>query len=70
MAGCRSGWRAHQLALGDDYISTGSLYLASTGFLALGLPPEDPFWSGPATDWSAKKIWSGQNIHADHALQV
>jgi hypothetical protein len=63
------GLAGHQLSLGEEYISTGSLYLASTGFLALGLPPEDEFWSGPATDWSAKKIWSGQDIHADHALQ-
>ncbi len=63
------GLAGHQLSLGEDYISTGSLYLASTGFLPLGLPPEDEFWSGPATDWSAKKIWAGQDIHADHALQ-
>lgn len=63
------GLAGHQLSLGEDYISTGSLYLASTGFLALGLSPEDEFWSGPATDWSAKKIWAGQDIHADHALQ-
>jgi hypothetical protein len=63
------GLAGHQLSLGEDYISTGSLYLASTGFLVLGLPPEDEFWSGPATNWSSKKIWSGQDIHADHALQ-
>ncbi len=63
------GLAGHQLSLGEEYISTGSLYLTSTGFLALGLPPEDEFWSGPATDWSAKKIWSGEDIHADHALQ-
>ncbi|MEO5996363.1 MAG: DUF2264 domain-containing protein [Chitinophagaceae bacterium] len=62
------GLAGHQLSLGEDYISTGSLYLTSTGFLALGLPPEDEFWSGAAADWSSKKIWAGQDTHADHAL--
>lgn len=33
--------------LGESYISTGSLYLASTVLLPLGLPPADPFWSAP-----------------------
>lgn len=56
------GLAGHQPSLGEDYISTGSLYLTSTGFLALGLPPGDEFWAGPAEDWSAKKIWGGQDI--------
>lgn len=63
------GLAGHQPSLGEEYISTGSLYLASTGFLALGLPPEDEFWSGKVTDWSSKEIWSGRDVHADHALQ-
>ncbi len=63
------GLAGHQPSLGETYISTGSLYLTSTGFLPLGLPPEDEFWSGPATDWSAKKIWGGEDVHADHAYK-
>lgn len=62
------GLAGHQPSLGESYISTGSLYLTSTGFLSLGLPPADEFWSGPSTNWSAKNIWSGQDTHADHAL--
>ncbi len=62
------GLAGHQTALAEPYISTGSLYLCSAVFLPLGLPQTNPFWSGPSADWTAKKIWSGQNIPADHAL--
>jgi len=62
------GFCGHQPALGERYISTGSLYLCATGLLPLGLPPDDDFWAAPPTDWTAKKIWSGQNVAADHAL--
>ena len=63
------GLCGHQPAIGEVYISTGSLYLASTAFLPLGLPAEDPFWSAPAEPWSAVKIWSGCDMPADHAVQ-
>lgn len=63
------GLCGHQPAIGEGYISTGSLYLASTAFLPLGLPAEDPFWSDPAEPWSAVKIWSGCDLPADHAVQ-
>jgi hypothetical protein len=62
------GLAGHQPALAEGYISTGSLYLCSSVFLPLGLPDTNPFWAAPATDWTAKKIWSGQNAAADHAL--
>jgi hypothetical protein len=62
------GFAGHQPNLGERYISTGSLYLCAVGLLPLGLPPDDPFWSMPPAEWTAKKIWSGQNINADHAL--
>lgn len=62
------GFCGHQPALGEGYISTGSLYLCSAGLLPLGLPPGDEFWSAPATKWTQQKIWSGENLPADHAL--
>ena len=34
----------------------------------LGLPPQDPFWSGTDEDWSGKKVWSGGSIRIDHAM--
>ena len=69
----REGWLTigfcgHQPSLGERYISTGSLYLCAVGLLPLGLPPADDFWSSPPTDWTAKKIWSGQNMNPDHAI--
>ena len=62
------GLCGHQPGIGETYISTGSLYLCTAAFLPLGLPPADPFWSDPAQDWTARRIWSGQPVNTDHAL--
>ncbi|MVN77452.1 DUF2264 domain-containing protein [Hymenobacter sp. HMF4947] len=62
------GLCGHQPGIGEGYISTGSLYLCTTAFLPLGLPPTHPFWADPAQDWTARKIWSGQDVKTDHAL--
>ena len=62
------GFFGHQPDIAESYISTGSLYLCSVGLLPLGLPESDPFWSGPSMDWTSRKIWSGQNFPADHAI--
>ncbi len=61
------GLHGHQPAIGEYYISTGSLYLCSSVFLPLGLSDQHPFWSGPATDWTAKKVWNGFDLPVDHA---
>lgn len=63
------GFCGHQPALGESYISTGSLYLCSFGLLPLGLPPTDEFWSAPPARWTSQKIWSGENLPADHAIK-
>ncbi len=62
------GFCGHQPALGENYISTGSLYLCSAGLLPLGLPPTDEFWSAPAAKWTQQMIWTGENLPADHAV--
>lgn len=64
----RIGFSGHQPSAGETYISTGSLYLCSVGMLPLGLPSSDPFWNNPATDWTSKKIWKGQDFVADHSI--
>ena len=69
----RDGWLTvglcgHQPHLGESYISTGSLYLCSTALLPLGLKPSDAFWTGPAEDWTARRLWRGEDAPADHAL--
>jgi hypothetical protein len=56
--------------LGEFYITTGSLYLCAEIFLPLGLPETDEFWSAPAAPWTAVKVWSGQNMPADHAVEI
>lgn len=64
----RIGLAGHQPSLGEAYISTGSLYLCSTLFLPLGLPPQDRFWSGPDAQWTSRKLWQGDDLNADHAF--
>jgi len=62
------GLCGHQPSLGEPYISTGSLYLCSTGLLPLGLPASNPFWSDPPLAWTSQLIWSGEALPPDHAM--
>lgn len=69
----KNGWlqigiAGHQPGIAETYISTGSLYLCSEGFLTLGLPPSDKFWKGPDEDWTNKKVWKGLEVPIDHAI--
>jgi hypothetical protein len=65
----RIGVAGHQPGLGETYISTGSLYLCSFALLPLGLPLSDPFWAEPAAKTTWEKVWSGENLPADHAIK-
>jgi len=62
------GLAGHQPDMAEGYICTGSVYLCATVLLPLGLPPEDPFWSASALDWTQRRIWSGQDHPVDHAI--
>lgn len=62
------GFAGHQPSIGENYISTGSLYLCSAAWLPLGLDASDEFWSAPPQPWTAKKVWSGVDIPTDHAI--
>ena len=64
----RPGLAGHQPSLGENYISTGSLYLCAAAFLPLGLDPRDPFWADADADWTAKRIWAGGDMPKDSAL--
>jgi len=64
----RIGFCGHQPGIGENYISTGSLYLCAVAFLPLGLPSADPFWSAPAEPSTQQRAWSGQAFPIDHAL--
>ncbi len=63
------GLYGNQPDLADVYINTGSLYLCTTIFLPLGLPPDDPFWTNDDAPWTSKKIWNGMDVPADHSLR-
>ena len=70
----KNGWLeigsvGHQPGIRDSYNATGSLYICLTGLIHLGLPANHSFWLAPAADWTQKKIWSGQDIPGDHALE-
>jgi hypothetical protein len=62
------GFCGHQPAVGESYISTGSLYLCAVGLLPLGLPPADEFWSGPPQPWTSARAWSGEAFPIDRAF--
>jgi hypothetical protein len=64
------GLYGSQPNLADSYITTGSLYICMNIFLPLGLPDTNEFWSGPAQPWTSVKVWSGQDVAADHALDL
>ncbi len=66
----RIGFYGHQPGIGEDYISTGSLYLCSEAFIMLGLPETDPFWQGKDMPWTQLKIWGGEDVPNDHALSA
>lgn len=59
----------HQPSIRESYISTGSPYLCLCGLTDLGLPANDPFWTAPPEPWTQKRIWSGEDIHPDHAYE-
>lgn len=62
------GVYGYQPNLAEGYICVGSLYFCMPFFLALGLSPEDEFWSGKDCDWTSRKIWSGKTAPIDHAI--
>ena len=64
----RIGFCGHQPAVGERYISTGSLYLCAVALLPLGLPESDAFWGAPAQPWTSVRAWSGKDFPIDHAL--
>ena len=65
----RVGFAGHQPNMGEPYISTGSLYLCCAGFIALGLPSSDEFWSAPSAQWTSLKAWNGIDVGLDHAIK-
>jgi hypothetical protein len=63
------GFNGHQPAVADSYTSTGSLYMATLGFLTLGLPADNKFWTDAPADWTSKKAWNGAPIKKDYKVE-
>lgn len=64
----RIGFAGSQIRMSETYINTGSTYLCTFGFVALGLPPTDSFWSTNFTPWTSLKAWNGEQVEADHSI--
>jgi len=64
------GLYGNQPGLADFYITTGSLYICENIFIPLGLPATDDFWTSAPEPWTAVKVWSGQDVQADHAMDI
>ena len=62
------GFCGHQPEIADIYTTTGSLYMATLGFLALGLPANNIFWRGIPQDWTSKKAWNGKAFKKDYLV--
>lgn len=63
------GFCGSQPMIADYYTSTGSLYMATLGFLPLGLPAEHPFWTDAPEAWTARKAWSGAAFRKDYKVE-
>ncbi len=65
------GFCGSQPYVGEVYISTGSLYLSSAVFIALGLAEDHEFWSSEPESWTQQKAWSGDgSIRVDKAIKL
>jgi len=70
----KNGWLTigvcgEQPELGDSYLSTPCVYLCSLGFLPLGLPVDDVFWTAPLSPWTSIKAFSGEEFPIDKFMK-
>lgn len=63
------GFNGHQPTIADVYTSTGSLYMATLGFLPLGLPASNRFWTDAPADWTSRKAWKGLPVRKDYKVE-
>ena len=66
----RPGFCGYQPHIGEYYISTGSLYLCTAAFIALGLPESDPFWSSEPAPWTSCLACNGTDLKADKSIKI
>ena len=55
--------------LAEPYVNTGSLYMFMAMFMITAIDPNNKFWhEGKLRNYSGR-IWSGENLFADSALE-
>jgi hypothetical protein len=62
------GFCGHHPQLADSYSNSGSMYIASTSLLTLGLPASDSYWTSPALPWTQRQAYAGQPFLKDYAV--
>ena len=62
------GFCGHNPQLADWYSNSGSMYIASTSLLPLGLPAIDSYWTDPGLAWTQKKAYAGMPFPKDYAV--
>lgn len=70
----KAGWLKigvvkEQLNLAEEYINTGSLYMFMSMFMVTAIDAENDFWQGEKTYDYSSKLWDGDNIKYDVALE-
>ena len=62
------GFTKRQPTLGDSYSNAGSMYIASEGLLALGLPASDPYWTLAPQPWTMRRAYSGIEFRKEYPV--
>jgi len=57
-----------QANLADYYSNTGSMYISTMVFWALGLPAQHAFWTDTFAEWTQRRAWSGKPFPKDYAV--
>ena len=64
------GFAGHQINVANIYSNSGSTYLTSYLFLALGLPENHPFWNDPPKPWTSQNAWTGKPFPIDEHIKL
>ena len=63
------GMSGDQPSLGEGYITTASLYLASLIFLPLGIGESDEYWQRAGRAGTYERIWRNrEDVPCDHKI--
>lgn len=63
------GFNGEQHGLAERYIGYGSVYLCTSFFLPLTLPPSSPFWADEPQAWTSKAGWNGEPVRIDRVYR-